>query len=370
MNTGSTKKSAKPKKSRASHSAIYKACTRYLGNPSSINIDEKIDEALTHSAILNIHSDIEVFLSANEDHEHFDSLIETLDFYSSSHFVLGANEDFTHCALFLVPLVIGCQSNSPEISKNQTDKIAKSFRAHNLLSDDQSISVYPDLLSLENLDFNYVKRKRTLLGMIESMVNKGQTSLIDFPLKQAPVKNRDGELSVCLRYLAIAVMGDAGDLIDCFSDKENENSDAWREYVGAVLTESAETVFAAVDCPDYYSEAIDEGIMSYAINATHLKIARFVNAHNINPEECNIFIGKGDFNEGHDVYLYYKHGERVLDVEKIQLPIPNDEEHFDYIIRSYIECVFSCCEAHRIGGVELFGDEDENDAANSKARLH
>lgn len=371
MNIQPGKKIKGDKKTRKTSSPIQKACLGYLKNPNASNSDEKIDNALTHCALVNMHNGLEDFLASNEDHQNYDDLIDALDFYSSSHFVMDDNEEWVQCGLFLIPIVIGCKSSFPVISDDQINKIAKSFREHNLLDDYQSVAVFPGLLDLEGVDFNFVKRKRMLLGMLESMFNKGNPFIIENTIRKSPRKNKEGELSICLGYLPIAVAGEAGDFIDLIGDDDNADSISWRESVGSVLAENADTVYAVVDYPFYYSDAIDEGIMNYAINSTHLKIAKFVSDHSINPEECSIFIGKGDFESGHDVFLYYKNGEKVLDAEKIQLPIPNSEDHLGSIISRYLDCVFSCAEANGIGEVTLFGeDEDGSESQNPNLVLH
>lgn len=371
MKTESQQKTQRAKTRREKQSPIYKACSKFLKNPLAHDADDKIDEALTNCAILSRDSDIDLLLSHNSDHPNMESLIDVLDFYSTSHVIFDSNEDGVGCELFLIPVVIGCTSNSPIMNSDQLDKIAKSFRVHNFLSDEQSVVVYSELLDIEQLEFNYVRRKRMLIGLLESIITGQSSSMLSLPSIEQPTQNMKGGLSVCLKYLPLAVMGDPGDFIDMINDDDNKDSELWREYVGTVLAEGSDNLFASVDCPFYYDEAVDNGVLNYAITITQLKITNFVKSNNISPSDCKIFIEKGDFIEGHDVFIYYKHGDKVLDAEKIQLPIPNSESHLDSIIFRYLDCVFACCNDNNIGGVELFGlDQESVDSQHSRLNMH
>lgn len=337
-------------------SKLLGACITFLRDPDVDENELALDDALTHCAFEGDDYDIIGFLQANAGHPELESLIECLEYYSSQHYFDGGHESPVECGLFLIPVIIAVRDSKPIFSDDQATLVARSFRAHNFLDDFQSVAVLPNLLSIDQVASNFIQRKAVLLAMMGKMLGVELEDRLQSAIKDLTENTIECEESTLhLRFLMISVMGSSSDFIEEINDSDNENVQCWIDEVESILSGPGNDVLVSIETPDEFDVSIDHGILAHAIVAAKLTIHKFTENHLIDTKDCAVYIGRSNSEDTHEVFLYYKHGEKLLDAEKIQLPIPSNEGHLNSIIRQFMDAVMEESASMGIGHVDIIG---------------
>ncbi len=200
-------------------SKLLGASIAYLRDPDNEENEFALDDSLTHCALEGDDYDVVGFLKANEEHPSLNSLIDCLQYYSALHYFDGGHESPVECGLFLIPVIIATRNSNPFFGDEQVGLIANSFRAHGFLDDYQSVAVLPNLLTIDQLPVNFIKRKAVLLAMMGSMVGvepeEGLKAAMNTPTHHAA---HDTGYRLCVPHRVESVtgiLGAAQELLPC-----------------------------------------------------------------------------------------------------------------------------------------------------------
>lgn len=305
---------------------LVQAGLHFVANRVQQAAYKELDRALYAAAVANEPQQFDALVRAVEHHpdQDKDAVFSALEVIADTYRCVSDNNG--HALLMTIPMLIFTDHPTSDLDEETVASIKLSLHAHALADASISVVMMPWMNSAAGRPSNLVSRRRLLMNLVRPTVegNPDKPPATDV-VPEAVEKFQPNGLTCCVRYLTFALYSTAtalGDLVTRWSDDAlDEKIGNWSHDVAELIRHHGNYPLVDVGAPCVYSEGEMKGVLQQAMMGVRLFVTGLAKISAPPASECELalqYVSEGE--HGQELFLYYRHGKRMIEANKIPLP--------------------------------------------------
>lgn len=305
---------------------LVQAGLHFVANRVVQSAYKELDRALCDAAVANEPQQFDALVKAVEHHPDQDkvAVFSALEVLADTYRCVSDKN--CHALLMTIPMLIFTDHSTSDLDDRTVASIKISLHAHGLADASVSLVVMPWMNTAAGRPSNLVSRRRLLMDLVRPSVDgtpdlQPSTDVLPEATEQILAEG----LTCCVRYLTFALYSTAsplGDLVSRWSDDALDEQIAnWSNDVAELIKHHGNYHIVEVGAPTVYSEGEMQGVMQQAMMGVRLFVQGLAGIAVPPAAECELALQHvSDGEHGQELFLYYRHGERMIEANKIPLP--------------------------------------------------